>query len=465
MTRNGPSREHRSGPRPPWAHSERLVPRRVVRPLQEFLQASTSSGIVLIVAAAIALAWANSPFADSYERLWNTRLSVDLGASSIEGSLRMWVNEGLMALFFLVVGLEIKRELLTGELRDRRAAALPAIAAVGGMVLPALIYLALNPSEPAARGWGIAMPTDIAFTLGILALAVRDAPAGLKAFVLSLAIVDDLLTVVVIAVFYPSDIDVRPLLVAVAIGAAFFGFERIHVRAPLVYVALGVGMWLALHEAGVPPALAGVAVGFLAPAVPFQRPSDVSEEALRVADETVDEPDPPDADAPYWLRLAWLSKEAVSPLTRVEHLLLPWTSFVVLPLFALANAGIVLSVDSLSSAFDSPVTLALSVGRVLGKVLGIGLATWLALRFGAGRLSPGVRLDHVVGVAAAAGIAFTVSLFVAQLAFSNDAGLLSDAKIGILGSAIIAGPLGLYLLRRASRRDGDPAERPPAEAD
>lgn len=459
MTRNGPDHEHRSGIRTPWAYSDRPVPRRVLRPLQEFLQASTSSGIVLVAAAVLALLWANSPWSGSYVRLWSTRLSIGLGTHAIDETLRGWVNDGLMALFFLVVGLEVKREILTGELRDRRTAMVPLVAAVGGMLAPALLYLALNPTEPASRGWGIAMPTDIAFTLGVLALASRHAPAGLKAFVLSLAIVDDLLTVIAIAIFYPAELARWAALPAVLAGAGFLGLTRIHVRAPVVYMGLGVGMWLSLHAAGVPPALAGVAVGLLTPAVPFQRPGDVSEEAVRVADETVDDPVPPDADAPWWLRLARLSREAVSPLTRVEHALLPWTSFVIVPLFALANAGIVLSSETVSAALHSEVTLALSIGRVVGKIAGIGLATWLAVRLGAGRLPEGMRWDHVIGLAAAAGLAFTVSLFVAGLAFPGEIALASEARIGILGSALVAGPLGLWVLRRASRRDrdGDPA--------
>jgi len=206
--------------RPSWAQSQRLVPRRVIRPLQEFLRASTSGGILLVAAAIVALVWANSPFADGYVRLWGTRVSLGVGDWTVTEILRDWVNDGLMSLFFLVAGLEIKRELLIGELSDLRTAILPAIAAVGGMTVPALMYLAMNAGGPGARGWGIAMPTDIAFTLGILAIAVRNAPAGLRSFVLTLAIVDDILTIVVIAAFYPTDIRFPPLLLAAAAAVA-----------------------------------------------------------------------------------------------------------------------------------------------------------------------------------------------------------------------------------------------------
>ncbi len=445
---DGPSR---SALRVPWAHSDRLVPRRVVRPLQEFLQASTSGGVLLVFAAIIALVWANSPVADSYVRFWRMKISISVADRTLSESLRYWVNDGLMALFFLVVGLEIKRELLVGELRDRRAAALPVIGAVGGMVVPALIYLGINAGGDGVRGWGIAMPTDIAFTLGILALAVRNAPAGLRAFVLTLAIVDDILTIVVIALFYPTEIRIPPLLLAVSCAASMAILERIHVRAGPVYIALGLAMWLAMHASDVEPALAGVVVGLLTPVFPFQRPDRVSEEAVRIARETMDEPDPPDADALLWLRLSWLSKEAVSPLARVEHLLLPWTTFVILPLFALANAGVRLSVSALADALTSPVTIGVATGHTVGKTLGIGGAVWLALRMGIGQLPEGTRLVHVFAVATAAGVAFTVSLFVAEVAFINRPDLIEQAKIGILLTAVICGPIGYVWLRLSTR--------------
>jgi NhaA family Na+:H+ antiporter len=441
-----------SGLRASWAHSDRFFPRRVVRPLQEFLQTSTAGGVLLVAAAIVALTWANLP-GHTYERLWQTRVSIGWSDRVIDEDLRYWVNDGLMALFFLVVGLEIKREILAGELRAVRTAMLPVIAAVGGMVVPALVYVALNAGEAGVRGWGIAMPTDIAFTLGILLLAGRNAPPGLKPFVLTLAIVDDLLTIAVIAIAYPAELRAAPLGLAAAGCLAMFVLRRIHVHASVVYVAVAAEIWVGLHASGVHPALAGAAIGFLTPAVPFQRPRDVSEEAVRVAEETVDDPEPPDADAHWWLRLSRLSKEAVSPLARVEHALLPWTSFVILPLFALANAGVALSMSGVADAASSPVALGVSVGRLVGKVAGIGLATWLAVRLGIGRLPTGTRFAHVLGVAAAAGVAFTVSLFVAQLAFPGRPDLVAQAKLGILASALIAGPIGVAMLRAAGRRD------------
>jgi NhaA family Na+:H+ antiporter len=265
------------------------------------------------------------------------------------------------------------------------------------------------------------MPTDIAFTLGILALASRRAPPGLRSFVLTLAIVDDILTFAVIAVFYPADVDIAPLVLALAAAAAMLVLVHIHVRALVVYIVLGVGMWAAMHASGVPAALTGVVIALLTPASPIRRRPE--------------------------------TEEAVSPLARVEHLLLPWTSFLILPLFALANAGVRLSSDAFAEAATSRVSIGIVVGRVAGKIAGIGLAAWAATRLGFARLPAGVRFAHVLGVAAAAGIAFTVSLFVADLAFGGRPELVQQAKIGILACAPLAGLLG-YLLLRSSAGDG-----------
>jgi NhaA family Na+:H+ antiporter len=400
---------------------------------------------VLLAAALVALVWANSPFSGSYDRLWSTRIVVSGGGFAIREDLRYWANEGLMALFFLVAGLEIKREFLTGELRDRRAALLPVVAAAGGMAVPALIYLALNAGGAGARGWGVAMPTDLAFALGILALASRNAPPGLKPLVLTLAIVDDIGTIVVIALFYSGGIRWAPLALAGTLAVAILVVQRIHVRSGAVYAALGVGIWLAMQRSGVHPALAGVVVGLLTPAFPFQRPHTVSREAHRVADETVDDPSPPDADSHHWLRLSWLSREAVSPLGRIEHVLLPWVSFLVLPLFALANAGVRLTGGGLHVAIGSAVFAGIVLGRLVGKVVGITLAVWLLVRTGVARLPAGATWRHVVGIGCAASVPFTVSLFVAGLALPPS--LDAVARVGIIVSAIAGGLLGYLVLR------------------
>jgi NhaA family Na+:H+ antiporter len=389
------------------------------RPQRAFLLTEASSGVLLLVAVGIALAWVNSPWGSSYDRFWHHVLSVRLGATGVSTDLRHWVDQGLMTFFFLVVGLEIKRELVSGELRDRRAALLPIVAAFGGMVVPAIVYLACNAGDPGSKGWGIAMPTDIAFGLGVLALAIPRAPAGVRVFLLSLAIVDDLLTVVVVAIFYSTDVSVGWLGAAVLAAVAAFLLERTRVRTPVIPIVLGICMWFALREAGVSPTLAGVTMGFLTPAVPFRRVS-----AHGAA--------------------------AVSPVTRLEELLHPWTSYLVAPLFALANAG----VSFTAGAFDAPGAWRVGVGivlaRTLGKVLGIVTACWIAVRLRAGRLPGGTGWAHIVGMAAAAGVPFTVSLFIAEIALGEGA-LLPAAKIGILTAAMLSGAAGFALLRRAER--------------
>jgi NhaA family Na+:H+ antiporter len=436
--------------RPPWSRSSRIAARRIAQPLQSFLDAEASSGILLLVAAAFAIAWANSPWSSTYDALWHSVITLRIGDWRLSEDLRHWVNDGLMSLFFLVVGLEIKRELLTGELRDPRRAAVPVVAALGGMVVPAVIYVALNAGGEGASGWGIPMATDIAFALGVLTLAARQAPASLKPFLLTLAIVDDIGAILVIAIFYSSGVSLGPILVAAGLIAAIVALQRLDVRATIIYLALGVAVWVAVFESGVHPTIAGVVLGLITPAVPFQRPRAVSEEAVRTAEDTVDDPEPPDADAPAWLRLAWLSREAVSPLARVEDALHPWTSNVIVPIFAFANAGVVLSSSSLRGAATSPITLGIVLGLVVGKIVGIVAASWATVRSGLGRMPEGANWAHVVGTAAVAGIGFTVSLFITELAFDG-AGVLADAKVGILAASIIAGASGFVILRRSTR--------------
>ena len=431
----------------PWSRSDRAFPRTVVRPLQEFLRSSTASALPLFCAAVVALAWANSPWWRTYERLWATTLTVGVGRWAINEDLRFWVGEGLMTFFFLLAGLEIKRELVTGELRDRRAAIVPVAAAVGGMVVPAVIYLVATSGTPAADGWGMAMPTDLAFALAIVVIAMRSAPPGIRPFLLTLAIADDLLTIVVVAVFYAGSVSWLPLGLALLSVAAMIACERAHVRHLLVYVVLGALTWLFAYHAGVHPALVGAVLGLLAPALPFQRPADVSAAAHRIADETSDHPDPPDEDAASWLELARLSHEAVSPLARIEHELLPWVNLAALPLFALANAGV-----RLSGGWWSPTTARLVVGlivaRLAGKVVGIVGACWLVARLRLGRMPGPGGLGAPAAAAAAAGAPFTVSLFVASSVFPEGSPLLAAARLGILLSIVVSG-VGALVITRA----------------
>jgi Na+:H+ antiporter, NhaA family len=440
--------------RPPWSATDRPVPRLVLQPLQSFLRTEEASGLLLLAAAVTALVWANSPWRATYDALWHTELSIGLGGLSLADDLQHWVNDALMALFFLVVGLEIKRELLTGELRQPSAAILPAVAALGGMVVPALLYLAINPSGEPARGWGIPMATDIAFALGVLALVGRGLPTALKSFLLALAIVDDIGAILVIAIFYSGSIAPVPLLAGAGLLVIILVLQRLQVRWTPVYVLLGVGVWLATFKSGVHATIAGVALGLATPAAPFQRPRAVSLEAHRIADNTVDDPVPPDADAHQWLHLAGLTREAVSPLARAEHLLHPWTSWVVIPIFALANAGVPISGSGFAEALSTGVTLGVVAGLVLGKIAGVTAFTWLVTKTGITRLPEGVAWGQLVGVAALAGIGFTVSLFITSLAFQTPA-IQDAAKIGILAASLLAGLLGALLLGRSRRQGAD----------
>jgi Na+:H+ antiporter, NhaA family len=437
--------DHDDHLQPPWSRSERRIPRGVVRPLQEFLATSTASATLLFAAAALALVWAN--LGDSYEAFWTTPFVLRVGESTIGTDLRFWVNEGLMTLFFLVVGIEIKRELTVGELQRLRAAALPAIAAIGGMVAPALLFLAGVRGGEGAHGWGIPMATDIALALGALALAASRAPGGLKPLLLTLAIVDDIGAIIVIAVFYSHGVELTALAAAVGIVLVIAALERGHVRFLPIYVSLAVLLWVATYQAGIHPTIAGVVLGLLIPSRPFQRPAAVSEEARRIADDTSDHPDPPDADAGEWLRLAWLSAEAVSPMARVEHVLLPWSSFLVVPVFALANAGVPLSGSALSAAASSSLAWGVFVGLVVGKPLGIWLAARAATATGVGEAPAGVGQRDLLGLGATAGIGFTVALFVAELAFEDRPALVDEAVIAILVGSLVAGLLGQIILR------------------
>jgi NhaA family Na+:H+ antiporter len=360
--------------------------------MARFLDTEAAGGVVLVAAAVVALAWANSPWSGSYESVW------------MDETVHLVVNDGLMALFFLVVALEIKRELVIGELSDPRVAALPALAAAGGMVVPALLYLAVNAGKEGAAGWGIPMATDIAFAVGVLALLGSRIPPGLKLFVLTLAVVDDMGAIVVIAVVYSNGIDLLPLGLAATAIAAGIGLRRAQVTWLPAYAVLAIGCWVALHESGVHATLAGVAFGFLAPAR--------------------------DAE-------------------RIQRRLQPLVGFAIVPIFALANAGVEVGGDALSTAGSQAVAAGVGLGLLLGKVVGITGASILAVRTGLARLPAGVRWPHLVGAATLAAIGFTVSLFVTDLAF-DDPALEDAARLAILAVSAAAAGLGAVILRRAS---------------
>ncbi len=427
------------------------------RSLQEFLHTEAGGAVLLLAATVIALVWANSPLSGAYEDLWGTKLTVEVGGGQISEDLRHWVNDGLMVFFFYVVGLEIRRELSMGELTDKREAAVPAVAALAGMAVPAVIFLAFTTGTDASRGWGIVMATDIAFVLGALALLGPRCPSSLRVFLLTLAIVDDIGAITVIAVFYSSSIDVVALGLAAAILVAILLLRPLRVwRGPAYFVA-GLALWVAMVKSGVHPTIAGVLLGMLTAVHPPER--EAVERAARAARSFRQAPT---AEAG---RSALLEVGSVlSPNERLQEAMHPWTSYVVVPLFALANAGVALSWDTLGDAASSRLTLGIVAGLVLGKLGGITLASLLGVRLGLGSLPSGVSTRHLMGGAALAGIGFTVSLFVTDLAF-EDPVLQEEAKVGVLvGSALAAG-LGWALFRWARSAGGEPLPGGPALLD
>ncbi len=430
-----------------WLSSDRVLPRLIARPLRTFLRTEAAGGIVLLGATVAALVWANSPFANSYESLWRTELRFALGSLELAQDIRHWINDGLMALFFFVVGLEIKRELVLGELNDVRKAMIPVAAAIGGMMAPALVYVMFNAGSAGVAGWGIPMATDIAFAVAVLALLSNRIPSGLKVFLLSLAIVDDIGVILVIALFYSAGIEVGWLLAAAGLLTAVILLRRLRVYWTPVYALIGVGVWVATFESGAHATIAGAALGLLTPARPTDPRgfADVLDETSALAVE-------PDAESLRAVQLQ--SNEVVSVAERLEHLLHPWTSYLVIPLFALANAGVALSLGSIGDALSSNVAVGVVAGLIVGKTVGISGATWLSVRLGLGRLPDGVQWRHVVGASIVAGIGFTVSLFVGSLAF-DDGRLVAEAKVGVLFASLAAGLIGAAVLALGHQRAPD----------
>jgi NhaA family Na+:H+ antiporter len=417
--------------------SDRL---QLIRPLVDFLRTEAAGGAALLAAAVVALVWANSPWDESYRDLWTTDLTVALGDRSLELDLRHWISDGLMAIFFFVVGLEIKRELVEGELRDPRRAALPACAALGGMLAPAVIYLALNAGGDGSEGWGVPMATDIAMALGVLSLMGSRVSASLKLFLLALAIVDDIGAIAVIAVFYTQEIHGDALVAAVGLVLVIAVMRRLGVPWILAYGVVGAALWFTLHESGVHATLAGVVLGLMAPTQPIRQPELI--DAGELADVSSYESARQTATA---------AREAVSVVEWLEHLLHPWTSFVVLPLFALANAGVPLSGGKLGDAFTSRVGLGIVLGLVVGKIVGITAFAWLATRLRLATLPDDSGWPAVVAVSALGGIGFTVSTFVAGLAFEGDP-LEEPAKVAILVGSAVAATLGSAMIVASTRR-------------
>ena len=415
---------------------------RIRQPLMRIIHLETISGVALIAGALIALVLANSPLGESVDHFWHEHLHIQLGPIHLDESLGHWVNDGLMTIFFFVAGLEIKRELVVGELRDPRKAALPAVAALGGMVVPALLFVAL--ASPETRGgWGIPMATDIAFAVGVLTLLGNRVPSRLKVFLLTLAIVDDLGAILVIAVFYTSSLNTTALAAAGAILGGMVVLRLLGVWWMPMYVLAGSALWFAVFESGVHATLAGVACGLLAPAKP-RRPNRTEVNAS--ADSSID-----DLKA-----IIFDTRETKSVADRLIHGLHPFVALLIVPVFALANTGIAFTPASFADAVSSSTGLAIMAGLVLGKPIGVGLAALLAVRSKLAVLPAGVTWSHMIGVGFLAGIGFTVSLFITDLAFESDQ-VVDNSKIAVLTASILASVAGAALLARSPADAPSPA--------
>lgn len=426
-------------------------------PVRRFLHIEAASGIVLFACAVAALVAANSPFAEQVAAFWHTKVALLIGEWTVAGDVaHLVVNDGLMTVFFFVVGLEIKREIVAGELRSLRNALLPIFAAVGGVLAPALIYLALQWGEPGQRGWAIPMATDIAFVVGVLALFGRRVPFGLKIFLLSLAIVDDLIAVATIALVFTESI-AWEWVAAAGVGFALtFGLNRAGLRQVGAYVLIGLFVWFAFYKSGVHATVAGVLLGILTPASAWVGERTLTQIVGEAWHRLRGQPEAPltEHDRVAELeRLAFVAQEGVSPLHRLESSLHPWVAFGIMPIFALANAGIVVALSDLAS----PVTIAVMVGLFLGKPLGILLFSGLAVATRATRLPEGVTWSMMVGAACLAGIGFTMSLFLTSLSFPSSSGeaganLAASGKLGTLTGSLVSAIVGSVLLLWATRR-------------
>jgi NhaA family Na+:H+ antiporter len=444
----------RNAPRAPLPPHPHVL--RVISPFQNFTRTEASGGILLFVATVIALVWANSPWSGDYFDFWHTEVTIQLGQYGMSMTLVHWINDGLMAIFFFIVGLEIKREFLVGELSSFRQALLPIVAAVGGAALPAIIYLALNFDGEGSRGWGVPMATDIAFALGVLAILGSRVPTGLKVFLTALAIVDDILAVLVIAIFYTESINLQYLLLGLGIIALLLVANQAGIRQTVVYGVLGLIVWVAFIESGVHATVAGV---LLAMTIPSRTRIDSDEFIERSRDAISDFEKASEYGGKNMLtnkghlaalhELEVTSDHAQAPMQKLEENLHGWVAFLIVPIFALANAGVSIG-DNIDEALTSSISLGILLGLFFGKQIGITLVTWLLIRAGYSSLPTGVTWRHIYGASCLAGIGFTMSLFIADLAFIDEESL-ALAKIGILGASIIAGVTGFLLLRLATK--------------
>ena len=414
---------------------------RLIGPLERFLHVEAAGGIVLLTCTVAALVLANSPLAEGFLGFWKTPIGFEIGSFQMTHSLKHWINDGLMAVFFFVIGLEVKRELVLGELKDPRRAALPVAAALGGMLVPAGIYLALQLGEPGESGWGIPMATDIAFVVGCMAILGPRVPHSLRVVVLSLAIADDIGAVLVIAVGYTETIHLGALLLGLVGIGVIFGFERLGVRSLPVYALISVLVWLAFHESGVHATIAGVILGLMTPARSYVSEGLFGQFLDRATQVFEGDGWKTEADrAAKIRRFQRAARETIPPLEYLENALHPWVGFVIMPVFALANAGVPFEL----SDFGDPVATAVMAGLAIGKPLGIVAFSWLAIRVGLASLPQGVGWGMLTAGGALAGIGFTMALFIAGLALEGSA--LDAAKVGILGGSALSAIVGMGLL-------------------
>jgi len=435
-----------------WLGGEGRLARRVGKPVRRFLHVEAAGGILLLVATMVALVWANSPWSQSYSDLWNTDFELVLGNYQMGGeghhlNLGVLVNDALMAVFFFVVGLEIKRELVSGHLKDPKAAALPVFGALGGMIFPALIFFIFNSSGNASSGWGIPMATDIAFAVGIVSLLGDRVSRSLKVFLLSLAIADDIGAILVIAIFYSSNLSLSWSITALIIMGIIVVLRRLRIWYIPIYIFLGSALWLATFESGIHATIAGVALGLLTPAKPQQS----REEGIAALDWLRDKGE---NIYPVDVRITAmeLNESQVSIAERIEMALHPISSFIIIPIFALANAGVDMGGGLLGEAASSPVAWGVALGLVVGKSLGIFSMTWLAMKLPFISAPVEMKPWSLMGIAATAGVGFTVSLFITNLAF-DQTGLINQSKIGILFASLVAGIIGLAFLHIGTKTE------------
>ncbi len=443
--------------------SESAAAKYIARPIQRFMGVEASGGIILLIATAAALIWVNSPWGQSYTDFWHTEIDIAIGGQEIfRGDLTHFVNDVLMVLFFFVVGVEIKSELVVGQLRNLKYAAMPAIAAVGGMALPAIIYVIFNLGGGDLDGWAIPMATDIAFALGVVSLLGNRIPRTLRVFLLTLAIADDIGAILIIALFYTDNLELGWLFGAIAVAVAISIARRVRIWYAPFYYLLGAVLWWFTFRSGIHATIAGVALGLMTPARPLQP----VEEARGAAKWLEEKP------MVFMADIRWANfqiAESVSVADRVKNYLHPITSFIIVPIFALANAGIEISSDIVSDALRSEVTMGVFFGLLVGKTAGVTIFGWAAVKTGVGKMPEGMRWGSVIGVSTIAGIGFTVAIFVSQLAFGGGEdgegeGIgkmleLSQAKLGIFAASILAAVIGGYTLHHSHK---SPHKKPTA---